>query len=778
MVFVIHQLELLYGLIPLAIILFILLRKKYIKDDLRLVKSKGRKRFIFFSKLIFFMFLLLALSSPYLEYTETASNITKIKVLIDNSDSMQLYDLNDAENKLSTVNLPLEIQKLDLGDYTTLGNSILNHLSPEENILLVTDGQNNFGTDLDDVALFASTINSKIYALELDQDNDDANIVIEGPGKVVADVENTFTVIVNEVGQIGKKKVKVYIDDFLIFDDKYEKEIELKRSFNTETVIKAELETNDHFEQNNIFYKTVSVHKQPKVLFVSRKNSELFNLYKDFYAMDFSDDLDKDLDKYHAVILNDVNSKYLSDDDVDKLDTFLNEENGLFVIGGKDSYDWGEYNTSMIANLLPVSVGKAKKKKDIVNIAIVMDTGASSKDEIKGNITFFDVQKSLAVDIINSISGQNKVSFIEANYYLNTLSGLSELEPKRTDLIGDISLLFPHGFSEVRFAYEKAHKSLRLTKGSKNIIIITDGKLVPQDQAMTLEIVKKARSDGIKTFIVGVGDAADDEFLKSVKEFGDGEYFRTDETYKLKLYFGDPSENTGELSVFVYDSNHFITTDLEDLSRIYGFNTVFPKTNARLLLTTSKGDPVLTTWNYGLGRVAALTTDDGSTWIPGMLNNVNSKAFIRTLNWLVENPERKNNLIIEHPELRIGENSVITVKSDNLPSDEFYETEKGIYKSNLYPNETGVQQILNKKVGVNYKKEYLNIGFNNKLENALRITGGDIIKEITPEKLLSLTQVETVKTKDLSWVFIMLSIIAYLIEILVRRIQDLKVTRT
>ena len=161
-----------------------------------------------------------------------------------------------------------------------------------------------------------------------------------------------------------------------------------------------------------------------------------------------------------------------------------------------------------------------------------------------------------------------------------------------------------------------------------------------------------------------------------------------------------------------------------------------------------------------------------------MLNNVNSKAFIRTLNWLVENPERKNNLIIEHPELRIGENSVITVKSDNLPSDEFYETEKGIYKSNLYPNETGVQQILNKKVGVNYKKEYLNIGFNNKLENALRITGGDIIKEITPEKLLSLTQVETVKTKDLSWVFIMLSIIAYLIEILVRRIQDLKVART
>lgn len=774
--FVILQPELLYLLIPIGVLIIYILRKKFVKDDIRLFKSRG-KFFIFMSKIIFFTLILIALSTPYLEYEDTKGNLTKIKVLIDRSTSMDLYNIEDSMLPLYESGIPLDITELDLDKYSSLGQSILNNLAPDENLLLITDGQNNFGTDLEDVALFASTINSKLYSVKLEEKEEDASIIIQGPSKVVSEVENTFTISLNEIGNV-RKRVKIYVDDKLELEQQYESPIAIKKSFKTGShVIKAVLENEDLFQENNVFYKVINVHKKPKLLFVSKTNSPLYELYYDFYDVDLRDDI-KDLDKYHAVILNNIHADDLDDDDIDELEEYLNDENGLFVIGGKDSYDWGDYNKSLISNILPVSIGQAKKKKDVINLFIVMDTGASGGEEISGDITFFDVQKSVAVDIINSISNFNKVGFIEGNYYLNTLTGLSELGPKKEQIITDLSLMTPHGFSEIRYAYEKAHQSLRLAKGSRNIIIITDGKLIPQDQAMTLEIVKKARSDGIKTYIVGIGDSADDEFLKSIKEFGGGEYFKMDETQKLKLYFGDPSEQSSDrLEIYVYDSNHFITKDLDDLSKIYGFNSVYPKSNARLLLTTSTGDPVLTIWNYGLGRVASLTTDDGSLWMPDMLKDINSEVLIRTINWLVENPERKNNLVVEIPELRVNENAIITVKSETLPGSNYFEEKKGIFKTNIYPNETGVISILESYAGVNYIKEYLNLGINPDLEHILQISGGSYITENFGEQLQSLTKVETIKTKDLSWLFVLGGITVYLIEILIRRIINIRIER-
>ncbi len=781
------QITYLYLLIPLLIFLYILLRKRYVNEEQRLYKKKGKKRIIFLIRVLFFAALLLALCNPYIEKKEEQGNITKIKVLIDESYSTRLYDIASVENTLENIKkegISVDIEKLNLEDYSSLGNAILNNLEPEQNILLVSDGQNNFGSSLEDISLFAGSLNSRIFGIELEPKKRDAAILIEGPSKVVSEVENTFTISLKEVDNILEKSIKVFIDEILVFEGEYKKQIEVKRSFSSGNhVIKAVLETDelDFFPENNVFYKTVSVYKKLKILLISENGSPIENLYSPFYNLDIRSTLPNNLNEYYAIILNNVNAAKLSNDNINRLEEFVSDGNGLFVIGGKDSFDWGDYNTSLITSILPVSVGMANKKKDITNIVILMDTGASGADTIVEGITYFDVQKTIAADIVRSISPTNKVGMIEANYNLNTLTGLSELGPKRSQLITDISLLKPTGFSELRFAYQKAHEMLKITKGSKNIVIITDGKLIPVDQSLTLNFVQKAYFDGIKTFIIGVGESADENFLMSVKELGGGEYFRTDEKNKIIIYFGDPSQtNLDDLNIFVYDSNHFITKELKELGSIYGFNSVYPKANARLLLTTNTGDPVLTIWNYGLGRVAALSTDDGSTWVPDLLEIESSKALIKTLNWLIEDPERKNSLIIELPELRLGENSIITVKSDFPPTSEklsFYEISKGIFKASYYPNTTGIINLL-VPMAVNYKKEYLNIGINEDFERILKISGGELLENdaaIIADKLKSVAKVDTIKRIDISWLFIMIACIIYLIELFIRRIFEMKI---
>jgi uncharacterized membrane protein len=783
--FVIDHPEFLYLLIPLVVIMFYLLRKKIIKEEHRIASTHGRKRLTFLFRIVFMASLLLALTNPHLEFMQTDANITRITVLIDESHSTGLFDIDNVEKTLERITkegISMNIERLNMEDYTTLGNSILRNLAPEQNMLIVSDGQNNFGASLEDVSLFAASINSKLFGVKLRLDNSDASVIIEGPSKVVSEVENTFIVRVNEVGKVNNKNLKIYINDELVHNSRYLMPVELKKSFvRGQQVITAVLEADDYFEENNVYYKSVVVYRKPAVLMVTQEPSHLSNLYSPFYALDIDSEIPDNLDSYYAVILNDYPAFDLTNAEIDLLEDYVADGNGLLVVGGRSSYNWGGYNNSLLQNILPVSIGRANQKKDITNVVILMDTGVGAHVDFIEGISYFDIQKSLAVDIVESISATNKVAIIEANYYLNTITGLSEIGPKRESLINELSLLRPTGSTELRFAYQKAHQTLRLVRGSKNIVIITDGKLIPVDEALTLENVVKARNDGVRTFIIAVGEHANQEFLMQIKNLGGGEYFRTTEKDRIKLYFGDPDDfSDTSLRLYIYDSNHFITRELGSLARVYGYNSVYPKSTARLLITTSKGDPILTIWNYGLGRVAALTTDDGNSWVPDLLRLENSKMLIRTLNWLIEDPERKNPVAVEVPELRLGENSLITVRSNVMPVSEnlkFYEMEKGLFRAGFYPEETGIVDLAGYPGAVNYKKEYANLGISDSFERSLMISGGEMLEndpEIIAEKLKSVSPVHTVRRVNIAWLFVIGAISIYLLELLVRRLYEIR----
>ncbi|MEM3374510.1 MAG: VWA domain-containing protein [Candidatus Woesearchaeota archaeon] len=842
-----QQLNVLWFLVLLILFLIFLLRKKFVNEKNLLIKKRGLKFTIFVFRVIFFTLLLLALSYPYIEKPISNETMTKLKVLIDDSESMKIYDLTLINETLKNLNksINLEVKYLGLKE-SAIGNAILNNLKPEENVLVITDGQNNFGVSLNDVALFSNNIKSKIFALKLKPDYNDYSVVIDGPDKVVRNSENTFLIKVNSVKKTPLNNnpitLNVYLDEQLIFTGKTDK-YELKKSFDSGNhIIKAIIQTDkdrsgndnknnldknrldedDVFKENNVYYKTINVYEKPKVLMISNSMDSSFEkIFKELYELDVKQKLPEDkkeLYKYYAIILNDIHSNVLSDKDIDNLENFVVDGNGLFVIGGKNSYDWADYNKSLLMNILPVSVGKANKKKDITNIVILFDSGVSAVEELSPGITQFDVQKTMTADLIKSISNTNKVAVIEANYYLNTISGLSELGPKKSELINEIALLKPKGISELRFAYQNAYEMLRLTKGSKNIVIITDGlfrdeKFIQEnkyalDQEVTLKLAEKAAQDNIKTFVIGVGEKADEQYLKALKDKGNGEYFKITENSKIKLYFGDPNENTDELKVFVYDSNHFITKDLNDLGKLYGFNSVYPKENARLLLTSSKGDPILTIWNFGLGRVASLTTYD--EWAPDLFSLKGSKVLVKTMNWLIEDPERKNKLIINVPELRANENNEITIKIDdsiklneklnsneltynfkshetnkentiteNTGSLKLYEIRKGLFKSNIYFNETGLIKIFDNLYAVNYRKEYLNLGFNEELEKITQISGGILIEDnnLILDDIKSKGIIHTTKIIPIQNLFLILAILTYLMEIFVRRLFEIQYSK-
>jgi len=109
---------------------------------------------------------------------------------------------------------------------------------------------------------------------------------------------------------------------------------------------------------------------------------------------------------------------------------------------------------------------------------------------------------------------------------------------------------------------------------------------------------------------------------------------------RLDLTFGkdSPDISPDESNVFAVvrlDEEHFITRYLNISGSISGYNDVTQKVGANRLVTTSMGKPVVTSWQFGLGRVVSLSTDNGKFWSSELYSGENARLMPSIINWVV-----------------------------------------------------------------------------------------------------------------------------------------------
>jgi hypothetical protein len=110
----------------------------------------------------------------------------------------------------------------------------------------------------------------------------------------------------------------------------------------------------------------------------------------------------------------------------------------------------------------------------------------------------------------------------------------------------------------------------------------------------------------------------------------------------------------------------------------------------------------------------------------------------------------------------------------------FFEERENLYKAYYTPTKQGLEQVMGHSVAVNYKEEYKHLGLNPNLERIAQITGGkmlplDSFAIIT--EIESQTRLESTQVIDLSWVFLLAAIVLYLIEIIARKVYEIKTSR-
>ena len=795
------------AIVPILLFLFWLARKTFVKFNNKFelenyVKSKKTdRRIVLFLRSLAMVFLLLAIASPFILESKTVPGNPRLTILVDNSTSMALYNPNiayDLYKKLEGT-VPVQIRTIATGEHSTIGNGILNNIEGDDNVLVVSDGVNNEGKLLGDIMLFASGINSSVSTLKMDAARNDVGVTIDGPPELIKDTEGDFVVKVSVVGKEIPYTIQVSMDDStLIFEEQgsCSKTWKFSKTFpggeyHKLTARLLNIGSGDYFQNNNVYYKSVKIVPRPKILYLTQKNSPLSDQLSRIYEVDTMNLLPSDLSNYMAVVVNDLPASSINPR-IDMLSSYVSDGNGLIFLGGEHSFDRGAYKGTTLETLLPVKIGASEEQnKSDINVAIVIDISSSTSDSIA-------VEKALAISIVESLSEKNNVGAVAfGNGHTERCQafdimpgGLRPLKEIKKDLEDRISKLDFDGQSCFDVGIQGGAQMLSKAGGSKNIIFISDGKTTyNQLRQNTLDIVRSVNAQGVKIFTVGVGTDSDalssdnNLFLDNMARLGEGIYFKTDASNKLKVQFGDKDETKGEEfynTLIPIDTSHFITLGMDDMhATISGYNYMVPKPAARLLVTTQKNIPVLAVWRFGLGRVVAFGTDDGSKWAGALLNKENSKLITKSINWAIGDLGRKQSYDVTIRDTVLGKFADVNVITREMPKSSglaFAKIDTNLYSASYSPTETGFKDLLGATFAVNYNDEYANLGINPEFTNLVQKTDGKVFEPTDTKGIIEFIKAKSKRIKitstDYRWPFAIIAMLLFLTEIALRRYRE------
>ncbi|KKG10701.1 vWA domain-containing protein [Methanosarcina sp. 2.H.A.1B.4] len=753
-----HSSELLL-LVPLA--LFVLLGRW----------KKVDKKHLFFHALVVFL-LILALAAPYsAEMSSPKTNQTRITIISDESTSMELLQKGVSEEiseKLGT-RVPVTVTTVS-GIHTSLGDAIIQQASPENYVLVVSDGQSNSGTPVEEALSYCYKNNFPVAALIPRTEKEDLSVEIEGDNEAVIDNEAFYKVNIRKAtDEKMSYQIRITVDHQKVMEREITQtgrieSIEFNHTFETlgPHTVKATLhpasisvKNLDYFENNNQYMKSVYVTPKPKVLLVTNEpDSPLANTMKEIYDVRVAGSFSS-LNGTDAVIIDNQAASTISDAEARALRNYVTNGGGMVVVGGDSSFDYPAektYQNTEFEELLPVT-SEPSNWRGGRNIVLMLDVSPSTLqkngvggrvlDDILSNAIVLlesDLLKDARVDVITfgSVGQDITDGFIDMSKESNRLWLDAEIR-KITPSTAQVTSL-ERGLLTANNLLKAQNNS-----ADAEIIIVSDGGIgnVAEGDLRFDRAIQCAENlhegSGINIHFVHIYTPKIDELKVTSKgqyyaalfmnQIGlSKNYYRIEPGNRVKISFSENPEESEDReneyssgSIVVYDPKHFITRNISYINQdIFGYNEVTPKPEANRLVITRLGKPIITVWRLGLGRVAAITTDNGNgngiPWAASLYSGNDSLIITRTLNWAVADPEMSEEIQLKIPDLKMSQPGRILITTGKEGAPELYFDKKpmeitsignNMYESYVTADTFGLHKISETPVDANLTEELM-----------------------------------------------------------------------
>ena len=399
-----------------------------------------------------------------------------------------------------------------------------------------------------------------------------------------------------------------------------------------------------------------------------------------------------DLATYDSIVLVDVPRTRLSDRQLGALQVFVRDiGKGLVMIGGPDSYGAGGYQKTPLEETLPVDMGvRDRQKQPDVALVVVIDqsgsmdachcnsfNGGAGGGTGIGGVRKVDIGKEAILRAAAALTERDElgvVSFNEqAHWVVKTqpLGGVGDLQ-------GKIAGIQPLGQTNIFAGLEQAVESLEgATATRRHIILLTDGW---SSSGQYEEILGRMKAAGITLSTVGAGGGSN-PFLQGLAQQGGGRFYDAANPASIPdIFLKETQQVSGQQIIEepffpILTSSSPILRGLDDgLPRLRGYNGTTAKPAAQTVLVTSRDDPLLAQWQYGLGRSVAWTSDSTGRWARDWLGwDGFSRFFSQLVSWTF--PGEETGGIEAAFDTQGGQTTlhVESVEADGSPRD-FYST--------------------------------------------------------------------------------------------------------
>jgi uncharacterized membrane protein len=414
---------------------------------------------------------------------------------------------------------------------------------------------------------------------------------------------------------------------------------------------------------------------------------------------------------YDSVVMVDVSRLRLNDRQLAALQVYVRDlGKGLVMIGGPKSYGAGGYQKTPLEESLPVDMGVRNREKqpDVALVVVIDQSGSMAACHCNsfnggmgggsgiGGVQKVDIGKEAILRAAAALTDRDElgvVGFNEAAHWVvrtQPLGGIGDLQAQIAGIRAD-------GQTNIFAGLDQAVTSLEgATATRRHIILLTDGW---STSGQYDAIIAKMKADGITLSTVGAGGGAN-PFLEQLAKQGGGRFYAATNPNSIPdIFLKETQQVSGQQIVEetffpIQTSSSPILRGLDaGLPQLRGYNGTTIKAAAQSVLVTARDDPLLASWQYGLGRSVAWTSDSTGRWAKDWVGwSGFNRFFNQMVSWTFPGEETGG---IEATFETTGGTTALHVQSvdaDGSPRD-FYATSASIVGPDLEPATVSLVQV-------------------------------------------------------------------------------------
>ena len=399
----------------------------------------------------------------------------------------------------------------------------------------------------------------------------------------------------------------------------------------------------DPFLENNHYYAAVQVYALPRILIVSNAletalpfSNMLTNagLQVDMIFPQDLPDSGQGLEAYKVVFMHNILATQVNTAQKEALRSFtVNLAGGLIFLGGESSYSMGGYQNTLFEPMLPVKLEPPpRSQRSPVLFVLVLDVSGSMGQAEKGAIEPIDIEREAAMRVIESLKASDHIGVLTYEQYNHWKVRIRELGDglSMREALDAVSTIQAYGGTNMYAATSKAVKEMidliPSTPDTRHILLLSDGESQDGSPEAFRETAQQAQQNGITISTIALGVEADPEMMSLIADEGKGRFYAVQDPADLPRIMLDESQagigenkQSGDTSLQSGVEQHPVLYALQgdQLPIIHTYNAISSKAEQGaedILVSTSFEDPILSAWQYGLGRVITWMSDIGEEW--------------------------------------------------------------------------------------------------------------------------------------------------------------------